>query len=1210
MEGYTDTILVDCNRLNSEEKKAGNKTTPAIFTNKIGSGLKLNVGDKVSVHSGFISERGAGGGVIELTGKPQKPTYSLTETTLGKFQPRYAGGKKASRYGELQPFGHYCVTQTPTTKTYTLQDNIGHIQINYYKTTNGEGYFHLPRRFDAAKTEFIPVPIDRSGIPKAGDRTPAGESFEDVYKYSVPMPPGWYNLFNNNASAAVAPHNVGQLDDRYNNGRVKTNYMHDYARCNADVNYYFDPSRDVFAGTPTFDSSRMWKKKNNNSRYTLFVKEISYFAEWTCTGKFGGQVDNIDYVNPGYEGTSTINTTRSRDDYHSSAGVADVLHPRDPALSQYNRYTEIKEINIDTLHSAPENIADAVTNQLNKITTDEHIRGEVGGTFRFGANNPTPAGATSYVGNAKRDIEANYGSDTYPYYGIPVLPPEFGQQSSVGVNIARRLESECMKTFACANPLTFSKEYYESYWSNDTAVPDAATTLNNNLYNNQDKVQNYMSSYTTIGIKRPDLFEELRNVAALSPGKSGGLPLNGVGVTGKGSSWRNMYCPWVMNGAVVKVPQTPTSLNILGSTRATADMILSYEWNETNLEALKKYFDVQGKYPDLWEYNGGNANLSLDDAIVDTGLTPDNSRYWHMNPLDGQSDLNNKFNLIGNDNYENTLGNTPSSGEFTNQQSLPLFFYFDKTRKDIANGGTGVNDLYYGMFIRRRGFFPTNTPENQYDCIGVTMEKVGGTPDYFFGQTNQIDQPPPSPTSTTILGNSFSRAIGVDIHFNAYGTDAICLYTGMLDAPGQDALAKEGIFKEPSDRGIANQVYYEHDEAPGKAPENISDRGICTKDQGYYMTSIQIRERYCGAESPQLSFDTSASRFNFKALHTPENVGNDPQAGYPATAAGTDAQPIVAAAGDIAIKINKRLFKTSYCPDMIPYQNEYVTNYSVPWAGDTTNAGSTPNPLEGKKGVVTPYNSNLEKWCPYDADGGIQIEGFGLTEEDWDNSFWGILGFSYDQFNNPNTLSTQTRMLDGTNTKDIGLITTNAILSAGDIKKFTTNINGAPLFNMDVGITTVGMGPAEDHNYYNDNPLLPHNHPSPPPITISPSISSQINAINLPRKMIRPYFLIKSNIVGNVNYLGGEDSGQGLPVIYIVNKENGFGDFYFQSQSQNEFTITKDVVLSSITTSIHEADYSLASVDDNSAIIYKITKQVQANMNVAQEVMAKLQKKK
>jgi hypothetical protein len=1193
MQGYTDTILVDCNRLNSEEKKAGNKTTPAIFTNKIGTGLKLNVGDKVSVHSGFISERGAGGGVIELTGKVQKSSYSLTETTIGKFQPRYVAGEQASRYGQLQPFGHHCVTQTPTTKTYTLQDNIGHIQINYYKTTNGEGYFHLPRRFDAKKLEFTPVPIDRSGKAEA-----VPHNANALYNNAVPLPPGWFNLFNNNAGNNRTPHNNGQLDDRYDNGRVKTNYMYDYARCNADVNYYFDPSRDQFDGTPEAESSRFWKKKNNNSRYTLFVKEVSYFAEWRVTGKYGGHIDNIKY-DAEYEGSSTLNDTRSRDDYESSAGLGVPRHPRDPALSQYNRYTEIKEINIDTLHSAPENIADAVTNQLNKITTDEHIRGEVGGTFKLSGDGTS----SSYVGDIRRDPTATYDSAVYPYYGTPILPPANPEQSLVGVNIARRLESECMKTFACANPLTFSQEYYEAYWKNGTADPDATTLLSNNIYGDQDKVQNYLSSYTTIGIKRPDFFEELRNVAALSPGKSGGVALDGVGVAGEGNSWRNMYCPWVMNGAVINTPQTPTSEQIKGSTRATADIILSYEWNETNLQALKKYFDVQGKYPDLWDYNGGNAGQN-NSIIKQTGLTPDNSRFWHMNATDGQTDTDNENNLIGNDNYENAPGTAPTTGVFTNEQSIPLFFYFDKTRSDIARGGGNANDLYYGMFIKRRAYFPDNSsPANFYDCIGVTMENVGGTPDYFFNQSNIIDNGPSAPADGDVIGDSYSRAIGVDIHFNAYGTDAICLYTGILDAPGQDEAGTESPYTNRGTGGWANQVYYEHDEARGTKNAD----GSATKDQGYYMTSIQIRERYCGAISPALSFDTSASRFNFKALHTPENIGNNPQAGYPSTtdSANNDI-PIVSGAGDIAIKINKRLFKTSYCPDMIPYENPYTASFFAEWAGDE-HAGVA----DADNAEVTPYNTNLEKWCPYDADGGIQISSFGLSEDQWDNSLWGILGFSYDQFNNPNTLSTQTRMLDGTDTKDIGLLTTNSVLSAGEIKKFTTNINGGQLYNMDVGVTPVGLGPMV--NYYDQEPLLPHNSPSPPAITISQGVdnfSTQINASNLPRKMIRPYFLIKSNIVGNVNYLGGEDSGQSLPVVYIVNKENGFGDFYFQSESQNEFTITKDVVLSSITTSIHEADYSLASVDENSAIIYKITKQVQANMNVAAEVMAELQKKK
>ena len=55
MSEYSDTILIDCSRLSSEEAKGGNDEQPALWNNKVGSGVKLNVGDKVSVHSGFAS---------------------------------------------------------------------------------------------------------------------------------------------------------------------------------------------------------------------------------------------------------------------------------------------------------------------------------------------------------------------------------------------------------------------------------------------------------------------------------------------------------------------------------------------------------------------------------------------------------------------------------------------------------------------------------------------------------------------------------------------------------------------------------------------------------------------------------------------------------------------------------------------------------------------------------------------------------------------------------------------------------------------------------------------------------------------------------------------------------------------------------------------------------------------------------------------------
>ena len=41
---------------------------PALFTNELGTGIQLNVGDKVSVQGAYISEVGAGSDTIELKG--------------------------------------------------------------------------------------------------------------------------------------------------------------------------------------------------------------------------------------------------------------------------------------------------------------------------------------------------------------------------------------------------------------------------------------------------------------------------------------------------------------------------------------------------------------------------------------------------------------------------------------------------------------------------------------------------------------------------------------------------------------------------------------------------------------------------------------------------------------------------------------------------------------------------------------------------------------------------------------------------------------------------------------------------------------------------------------------------------------------------------------------------------------------------------------
>ena len=60
MSGYIENEIVEANRLRSQEALSGNNENPAQWTNTLSNIYELNAGDKVSMYSGFISERGAG----------------------------------------------------------------------------------------------------------------------------------------------------------------------------------------------------------------------------------------------------------------------------------------------------------------------------------------------------------------------------------------------------------------------------------------------------------------------------------------------------------------------------------------------------------------------------------------------------------------------------------------------------------------------------------------------------------------------------------------------------------------------------------------------------------------------------------------------------------------------------------------------------------------------------------------------------------------------------------------------------------------------------------------------------------------------------------------------------------------------------------------------------------------------------------------------
>ena len=61
-----ETIVIECSRQSSIEGTTGNYQTLAEWTCDCGNGIVLDIGDKIQVHSGFVSEKGAQAGEIEI----------------------------------------------------------------------------------------------------------------------------------------------------------------------------------------------------------------------------------------------------------------------------------------------------------------------------------------------------------------------------------------------------------------------------------------------------------------------------------------------------------------------------------------------------------------------------------------------------------------------------------------------------------------------------------------------------------------------------------------------------------------------------------------------------------------------------------------------------------------------------------------------------------------------------------------------------------------------------------------------------------------------------------------------------------------------------------------------------------------------------------------------------------------------------------------
>jgi len=363
--------------------------------------------------------------------------------------------------------------------------------------------------------------------------------------------------------------------------------------------------------------------------------------------------------------------------------------------------------------------------------------------------------------------------------------------------------------------------------------------------------------------------------------------------------------------------------------------------------------------------------------------------------------------------------------------------------------------------------------------------------------------------------------IGFDYHFNAYGNAAVMLHNGF------------------------NYAAYYGDKTG--SPE------------GGYING----QTYVGANNPLLNFDGVQNRFEFSNLHTAEKVGNFYNAGNPLVTGNELAPPPSQQGGLDCYKINKVNHYDTFSPSMRPYP-------------------TIPTTLTATGAAIIPFSFMYQEYEIIDANCGVSIVDMGVDEKEWKNSLWGILGFSYRQFNPKGSiLDINSRITN--NSTNVSGATTDASIVSSDSLDYPVNIFGTNLYNTQL-LTEYSDGVS---NVF--------------PPTVVLSTSTVITADDLPRKILRGYFLIESDILSDANYYLEANP---LQVMAIANKYQAQTDFVnYDGANAVKFTVTKKKVLTDIVTKIKDPDGSLAQVGENSAVIYRVDKKISTDLHFAENVL-------
>lgn len=1107
---FADIKLLECNRTQSIQAKSGNDTQPAVFTCKLGKGVKLDAGDTVEILSGFVSEDGCGGDNMEFNGDFLKTDNGYledgTESRVVKVDLEYTKLLITHNSELIKDFQHKQSvivrnekdgTNTNSTATYTLKDNETNVPQRYYKNNNGEGTLYLPRRFTMNySTQLNPFAKAAADPANPARQYPMAVFYECVEDLN--------NGVNQASIATSLTHaNGGLPTDTFKQSKTDK-----FLYTSGGYATYWDG-----ANAPTL-TNQYWKPKTDNKRFTMFIKAKNY--------------NNYDAAPNLPDGTNYLK---------DQAGRLDPI-----ATEDYIEYIEIKTYKAAVGFNSPSNVAGQITEQMQQTVEYTDSEGRLQTQPEKLELDIKFAGQT-----AEQPYEVFSATTTNSYFPI--------ESGGMGRN-----DNE---TF------TDVEVFHNEYKADNSKEPTDQQ---------KESIARYFGTYQYIFIKRPEIFiagRKLNNyICSINTNTTGGETKGFI---------------------TKKITQLNPAANVLQT---------SWEWNNTNLDNLSKLFKAQGPYV---EELGLGEDRFLHIACQPESATTDNTFGW--DGYTAQTPVTNAGGGAKADDYPTTA---------------PIIFRYDKDKENIYNDGLdGTENMCYGFATRARNITLENGTVADVIVLHPELARsinlgVGGG----FGVDGLFNGQPVDPNNTDngeILANT--TYVGWDWHGNSFGQVIMSSMNGHAYGPPYsmlDTTITSGGTVWPDNATATSSInmnsvldYAIQNKTPNSEPYSNYD------NNGVRITPF-LNFRYIGANDPALIFDPTSNSFGFQSLHTAEKINQPADAGRTTTvkitSGGVDSivpttVPIDEGAATECYKINKRLRYNDYTPDMKPYNVKYPQK--LPYVADTTTdklpvnmstmekGGAFALNLDASTTDIAQANDNIEKGVIFDQHTGIFLDiGATCPKRYWKKSFWGLLGFTYEQFH-PEDISDknnqQIRVGEG-NMFSMKYAATNCQVVSADLLDYPITQFGG------INYSTQIAAPIVVQSYGTDvTKSFSMNYQ---PYIVQNTTSIITRAETIPKLMTRPYYTIRSDILDDSKYIGGSHGGLKLSLLGVVNKINGEGDYYFTDSGGMSFTITNPITLTDITTAICDPDGSLSKVNDNSAVIYKITKQMNTDkFNIVKQIM-------